>query len=114
MVQNIKTTIGEKNTKDIISQKLLEVMRKKGSLCDTVNLTKFNNYMSYTASKNGVSIIGNSIPKTNARYTAEHLDIGTVALIVIVACTHFYVVVNDDEEWDKFVDSYMMTLRNYI
>ena len=64
MVRNIKSTVGKKNTKDIISKKLLEVMRKKGSLSDTVNPTTVNNYMAYTASKNGVSLIGKSIPNS--------------------------------------------------
>jgi hypothetical protein len=44
-----------------------------------------------------------SIAKTNARWTAEHSSIVTMALIIVVASTHFYVVADEDIEWRQFL-----------
>ncbi len=39
-----------------------------------------------------------SISKTYAHWTLKHSTIGTLALIIVVASTHFYVVANEDVE----------------
>jgi hypothetical protein len=67
------------------------------------NPTTINNYMALFASKGGISLTENSIAKTNVRWTAENSFIGTMALIFVVATTHFYVVANEDTEWRQFV-----------
>ena len=99
---------GEKNMKEYVNEMLIESARKKGRLCAsdmTFNATTINNYMSLFANKGGISLPEKSIAKTNARWTAEDSSIGTMALIIVVACTHFYVVASDDTEWRQFLNS---------
>ncbi len=65
--------------------------------------TTVNNYMTLFATKGGISLTDKSIAKTNARWTAEHSSIGTMALIIVVASTHFHVVADEDIEWQQFI-----------
>ena len=94
--------------KEYLNEMLIESAKKKGHLCAsdmTFNATTINNYMALFANKGGISLTEKSIAKTNARWTAEHSSIGTMALIIVVACTHFYVVASDDIEWRQFLNS---------
>ena len=78
---------------------LIKSATKKGCLCasDTkFNPTTINIYMALFANKGGISLTKNSMTKTNAQWTAEHSSIGTIALVIVVACTHFYAVANED------------------
>jgi hypothetical protein len=87
---------------------LIESARKKGSLCASdmmFNATTINSHMALFANKGGISLTEKSIAKTNACWTAEHSSIGTMAIIIVVACTHFYVVASDDTEWHKFLNT---------
>ena len=61
--------------------------------------------MALFANKGGICLTENSIAKTNSRWTAEHSSIGTMALVIVVACTHFYVVANEDTEWRQFLST---------
>jgi hypothetical protein len=67
------------------------------------NPTTINNYMALFANKGGISLTENSIAKTNACWTAKHSSIKTMALIIVAATTHFYVVANEDTEWRQFL-----------
>jgi hypothetical protein len=94
--------------KEYVNEMLIESARKKGHLCasdKTFNATTINNYMALFASKGGNILTEKSIAKTNAHWSAKHSSIGTMALIIVVACTHFYVVASDDTEWRKFLNS---------
>jgi hypothetical protein len=99
---------GEKNLKEYVKNMLVEPASKKGCLCGDdmkFNPTTINNYMALFANKGGTSLTETSIAKTNAHWTAEHSSIGTMALIIFVATTHFYVVANEDTEWRQFLKS---------
>jgi hypothetical protein len=41
-----------------------------------------------------ISLTNKSITKTKAQWTVEHSSIGMMALISVVASTHFYIVAN--------------------
>jgi hypothetical protein len=100
-VDSVRKNLGEKNLKEYMNNMLVESASKKGRLCGDhmkFNLTTINNYMALFANKGGISLTENSIVKTNARWTAEHSSIGTMALIIVVATTLFYVVANEDTE----------------
>ena len=94
--------------KEYVNEMLIESARKKGHLCasdKTFNATTINNYMALFASKGGNILTEKSIAKTNAHWSAKHSSIGTMALIIVVACTHFYVVAIDDTKWRKFLNT---------
>jgi hypothetical protein len=97
----ITNNVGEKFLESGIAEELLGHMRKRGKLADGPHRTTTANYKALLALKNkgGLKLIGKSNPKTNARWTAEHSDIAAFALMVLIACTHFYVVAEDDAEW---------------
>jgi hypothetical protein len=99
---------GQKNMKEYVNDMLIKSARKTGCLCGNdmkFNPTTINNYMALFANKGGVSLTENSIAKTNTCWTAEHSSIGTMALIIVVATTHFYPVANKDTEWRKFLST---------
>jgi len=101
---------GEKNMRECVNDNdmLIESARKKGRLCASdvkFNATTVNNYMVLFANKGGISLTDKSIAKNNSRWTAEHSFIGTMALIIVVAATHFYVVADEDIEWRQFLSS---------
>jgi hypothetical protein len=92
--------------KEYVDNMLVESASNKGRLCGDdmkFNPTTINNYMALFANKGGFSLTENSIAKTNARWTAEHSSIGTMAWIIVVATTHFYVVADEDTEWRQFL-----------
>lgn len=93
------------NTHDIVAEFVLEIVKNKGIVCGTINPRTIKNYMAYISTFPGVSLVDNSIPKTNNRWTAEHSDIAIIALMVVVAATHFYVVDEDDAKWNEYLDS---------
>jgi hypothetical protein len=96
---------GEKNMQEYVNNMLIESVTKKGCLCasDTMfNPTTINNYMALFANKGEICVMKNSIAKTNARWTTGHSLIGTMALVFVVACMHFYVVANEDTKWCRF------------
>ena len=105
IAERIRNNVGEKNTHDIVAEFVLEIVKKKGIVCDTINPRTIKNYMAYISTFPGVSLVDNSIPKTNNRWTAEHSDIAIIALMVVVAATHFYVVDEDDAKWNEYLDS---------
>jgi hypothetical protein len=81
---------------------MIESMTKKGLMCAPdmkFNMTSVDSYMTFLANKGGISLTKKSISKTSAHWTAKHSSIGTLALIIVVASTHFYVVANEDIEW---------------
>jgi hypothetical protein len=87
---------------------LIESAIKKGHLCASdmkFNPTTVHNYMALFATKGGISLTDKSIAKNNASWTAEHSSIGMMALIIVVASTHFYVVADEDIEWRQFLSS---------
>ena len=87
---------------------LIESAIKKGHLCASdmkFNPTTVDNYMALFATKGGISLTDKSIAKNNASWTAEHSSIGMMALIIVVASTHFYVVADEDIEWLQFLSS---------
>jgi hypothetical protein len=87
---------------------LIESAIKKGHLCASdmkFNPTTVDNYMALFATKGGISLTDKSIAKNNASWTAEHSSIGMMALIIVVASTHFYVVADEDIEWRQFLSS---------
>ena len=87
---------------------LIESAIKKGHLCASdmkFNPTTVDNYMALFATKGGISLTNKSIAKNNASWTAEHSSIGMMALIIVVASTHFYVVADEDIEWRQFLSS---------
>jgi len=99
---------GEKNMRECVNDMLIESARKKGRLCPSdmkFNPTTVNNYMALFATKGGISLTDKSIAKPNARWTAELSSIGTIALIIVGASTHFYVVADEDIEWRQFLSS---------
>ena len=61
--------------------------------------TTLNNYFAAFANRGGISLIRNSIDNTNARFAAERSLIGSMALAILIALTHFYIVEVDDIEW---------------
>jgi hypothetical protein len=68
-------------------------------------------YSNPRESRNTISVRRN--PKTNARWTAEHSDIAAFALMVLIACTHFYVVAEDDAEWDQSVEELPYDIKEF-
>mgnify|MGYP006192601003 FL=1 len=106
--ESVRKNPGEKNMRECVNDMLIESARKKGRLCASdmkFNATTVNNYMALFANKGGISLTDKSIAKTNSRWTAEHSSIGTMALIIVVASTHFYVVADEDIEWRQFLSS---------
>ncbi len=106
--EKIRSNPGEKNMREYVNNMLIESATKNGRMCasDTkFNPTTINNYMALFANKGGICLTENSIAKTNSRWTAEHSSIGTVALVIVVACTHFYVVANEDTKWRQFLST---------
>ena len=55
--------------------------------------------MAYLTEHYNVCLKEDSIPKTNARYTAENSLIGAMAQLIVVAMTYFYVADKEDVEW---------------
>ena len=51
------------------------------------------------------TILSRKFDVTNARWTAEHSSIGTMALVIVVATTHFFVVATEDTEWRQFLST---------
>ena len=111
----ITNNVGEKFLESDIAEELLGHMRKKGKLADGPHRTTTANYKALLALKNkdGLKLIGKSNPKTNARWTAEHSDIAAFALMVLIACTHFYVVAEDDAEWDQSVEELPYDIKEF-
>jgi len=107
--------VGEKFLESGIEEKLIEHMRKKGNLAaDGPHRTTTANYKSYLATKNAeLQLIGKSNPKTNARWTAEHSDMAAFALMVLIACTHFYVVAEDNADWDQSVEELPYDIKEF-
>jgi hypothetical protein len=106
--ESVRKNPGEKNIQECVNVMLIESARKKGHLCASdmrFNSKTVNNYMELFATKGGISLTDKSIAKTNAIWTAEHSSIGTMALIIVVASTHFYVVADEDIEWQQFLSS---------
>ncbi len=99
---------GEKNMREYVNDMLFQSGTKKGRLCASdmkFNPTTVNNYMALFANRGGTSLTKKSIAKTNARWTVEHSSIGTMALVIVVAPTHFYVVATKDTEWRQFLST---------
>ncbi len=99
---------GKKNMQEYVKDMLIKSATKKGCLCasDTMfNPTTINNYMALVANKGGICFTKNSISKVNARWTAEHSLIGTMALVIVVACMHFYVVANENTKCCQFIST---------
>ena len=97
---------GENNMQECVNDMLIESARKKDRLCASdmkFNPTTVNNYMALFAIKGGISLTDKSIAKTNASWTVEHSSIGTMALIIVVASTHIYVVADEDIEWQSLI-----------
>ena len=111
----ITNNVGEKFLESGIEEKLIEHMRKKGNLAaDGPHRTTTANYKSYLATKNAeLQLIGKSNPKTNARWTAEHSDMAAFALMVLIACTHFYVVAEDNADWDQSVEELPYDIKEF-
>jgi hypothetical protein len=106
--ESVRKNPGEKNMREYVNDMLIESATKKGRLCASdmkFNPTTVNNYMALFANKGGISLTEKSIAKTNARWTAEHSSIGTMALVIVVATTHFYVVATEDTEWRQFLST---------
>ena len=104
----VRNNPGEKNMREYVNDMLIESATKKGRLCASdmkFNPTTVNNYMALFANRGGISLTEKSIAKTNARWTAEHSSIGTMALVIVVATTHFYVVATEDTEWRQFLST---------
>ena len=80
VAERIRNNVGEKNTHDIVAEFVLEIVKNKGIVCDTINPRTIKNYMAYISTFPGVSLVDNSIPKTNYRWTAEHSDIAIIAI----------------------------------
>ena len=90
--------------------------RKHGNLADGPHRTTTANYkalLSVLKNNDGLKLIGKSNPKTNARWTAEHSDIAVFALMVLIACTHFYVVAEDNADWDKSVEELPYDIKEF-
>ena len=62
------------------------------------NRQTLQNYVAYLTEHFNVCLKEDSIPKTNARYTAENSLIGAMGQLIVVAMTHFYVADKEDVE----------------
>jgi hypothetical protein len=106
--ERVHSNLGEKNMGEYVNNMLIESATKKGCLCASdsmFNPTTINNYTALFTNKGGICLTENSIAKTKARCTVEHSSIGTMALVIVVACTHFYVVPNEDTKWHQFLST---------
>lgn len=113
----LKRNIGEKTLRTAVNDMLVKACHKNGLMCDTnkrFNRTTLNNYISLLASKEGISLVHSSIAKTNNRWTAEHSFIGTMALIILIAMTHFYVDDKEDPEWNQILEELPDEKRLFI
>ena len=99
---SLKACPGEEFVQDEVNNMLVKSAIQKGHVpaSDHVyNTTTLNNYTSTLARAGGISLANESIAKTNNRWTAERSAMGTMALIIVVAMTHFYVVPEEDVAW---------------
>ena len=67
IAERIRNNVGEKNTHDIVAEFVLEIVKNKGIVRDTINPRTIKNYMAYISTFPGVSLADISIPKTNNR-----------------------------------------------
>jgi hypothetical protein len=102
----LKKNHGLKRMSDSMTNAFMDKCRKMGQLCSSdmkFNKTTINHYMACIARSDGVSISQSRIAKTNNCLTAEHLNIGTMALIIVVSFTHYYVTAEEELEWKQLV-----------
>lgn len=68
------------------------------------SITTITNYKGLMSSANGVSMCTNATPKTRTRYTAENSLISAMALLCVIATTHYEVASSENEpEIEKLV-----------
>ena len=108
----MKTYDGFVLTSDDIAQKIQERREasadEKGVVPVTTkhykpHQTTLDNYMAEIANKVGVHIATSSNQKTNTRYTAENSLISSMCLLVLIACTHFVPVKENDKDVSKLL-----------
>ena len=68
------------------------------------NRQTVTNYQALIASMPGVSIATSAIGKTNTRFTAEHSFISSMALIFVVATTHYEICDDVDPNLEKEIN----------
>mmetsp|Transcript_31447 Transcript_31447/g.58245 ORF Transcript_31447/g.58245 Transcript_31447/m.58245 type:complete len:83 (-) Transcript_31447:933-1181(-) len=79
-------------------------MKEKDNSCLPVPKKKFsptaiNNYMALLTRYRALTLVDNSIGKTNNQWTAGHSLIALVSLVVVVMCSHFYIMTNNISNW---------------
>ena len=104
--KDIANDLGEKTMEEKVNDMLVQALREKGLRPPPgyqFNRTTISNYKAYFASKGIISLTDDSIDKTDARRTAEKSLISSMALLIVVALTHFYVAEVEDTEWREFI-----------
>ena len=104
----IKSRQGVKHTVNDLNNALVQSMIKNGAaisadtkLCDATLIV----YDNIVSKQTGISLCYKSNPKTNARWTAERSNIGTMAFIVVAAAAHFYTTDFDSPDINNELDA---------
>ena len=98
-VEKIKADPTKKEMKERVEEMLVENIKKRGGVPVTnmqLCSQTVRNYLGELASMPGVSLANKSVDDTNARHTAERSLIGSMALLIVIAMTHFYITDEDD------------------
>ena len=92
----------KKIMKDKVNDMIVANLKNRGGV-PILNMrlpsSTLSNYVGEFASKQGVSLTDKSVDDTNARHTAERSLICSMALLIVVSMTHFYVTDDDDVAW---------------
>ena len=101
-VEKMNADPTKKTMRDKVNDIIIENLQKRGG-APIFNMrlpsSTLSNYVGEIASKRGVSLTDKSVDNTNARHTAERSLIGSMALLIVIAMTHFYVTDDDDVAW---------------
>jgi hypothetical protein len=100
------STMARDEIRNLISTKRADRIRAAGfvpidGVVVEACITTTSNYAALLAAQPSVSITKTAIKKTQTRYTAENSLISSMALVLVVAATHFTPTTEDISEQDK-------------
>lgn len=108
LAKKVGKSIGKKDVNNILVAHQKKRFEKKGfvalNIPNKLNRTSINNYGAVIASSNKISISKTAVDKSDARFTAENSLMSAVALLIVVAATHFVVVSTEDPDIRKMVN----------
>ena len=114
LVKRLKTCSGSVITADDIVEKINETRVREADRLGLVPITSkhykpcratIDNCLAEIANSEGVHIDTSVSSKTSSRYTAENSLISSMALVILVACTHFIVVEKTRSRNSKNIES---------